>query len=1316
MAGQGSPLRVFVSRCRARWRHGFALPLATCWLLAVMLSAAVCAEEMDLRVRLAWVGGTPRSWQGTIRVTSGTISEAISLGLEPDTPGSMQLIDSTTLAIAPRYPRIYDGVDLRVIAPREASLVIELVPDGGEPLPPVQWQIETLAKVFQQANFDDQGVRLVGQRSPGDRLPVSMDRDHLVFAPGEKFEFTVMPRAIDLAPSAGYLLNVALLGARGGGELTSQDREFTTDDRSNPQLEGIFALTLPTDEGVYDVRIALFPKRLGSSLVRGKPICERRVQLALVDPAQRTSRDQAAWETALELDPAQPRWWEKMIRIPTISRIPGFGQQTYGNGQPGKRSHLDRTLVELAPEMWQAYPLAIGDVGRLHLLEVEYPSDLAQSLQISLVEPNAAGHVAPVGLDTGLEVGEPVPGTKGSIKVHRIPFWPQTKSPLALLVNRSSTGSAVFGKIRVQVGPAKLPPAKLPAIAGPQRMLAVSLDRPFFCENFGAGEALDAPTGHTRKDWLTFYQGASRLVEYLEYSGRNAALIAMAAEGSALYPSPLLEPTPQYDTGIYFASGQDPLRKDVAELLFRLFDRAGLQLIPTIKFASPLPEVEVLAQQPEGALGLFPIGADGQTWMQRHLGHRGAGVRYNPLDPRVQQAMRRVVAEIAERYGHHPSFGGVAVQLGPDAYTLLPDETYSLDDATIARFSEETQTVVPGDGPQRYLQRARALSREARSAWLDWRAGRLARLYQGMEADIARTHAGARLYLHTGELFHSRNLMLASRPTLPQPKAAQGALLQVGLDPQRLVGQGTMVIPRPQRQIPSFLPGQELNAHLKAWSELDDVLAAGARSVLLTHEPAPLRLTSFDEASPFGADKTHTWFVPPLVPAAAASRQRLVHSLATLDALMTIEAGWLLPLGQDDPLRGVVAVYRRLPAEPFQTAELRGKEDQTQPVVVRWLARDGKTFFYAVNDSPWPVTLEIEFESAEIYRLISFHPDKPGTLARQASRGNWTVKLDPFDVVGGELTSDRVKINTWRVTLPPEAETHLRQQVQEARQRAAALRQPQPAGALANSSFELVQPAGGIPGWTNAVAVGAVVEIDASQARTGAASLHLASRAVGNQPPPVVWVRSEFFQPSATGRLCLLAWLKVADPKQQPKLRLAIEGKLDGRTFYRRDNVGAAEEGTRPLPLGTEWAAYRFPLNSLPMEGLSELRVGFDLMGEGEVWIDDVQVYDLWFEDAEQRELLKMIANADFQLTSGQVADAQRFVESYWPQFLRAHVPLLPPDAPAASGELFTPPPGAPPRSAPAPTRRERRKEEKGDETPGMMERWRNWWTKPAIR
>src|SRR5262249_59643454 len=97
--------------------------------------------------------------------------------------------------------------------------------------------------------------------------------------------------------------------------------------------------------------------------------------------------------------------------------------------------------------------------------------------------------------------------------------------------------------------------------------------------------------------WHTFFQGGTRLVQYLRHVGYNALMLSVFADGSTIYPSQILEPTPRYDTGVFFATGQDPGRKDAVELLFRLFDREALVLIPALHFASPLPGLEAVRRE-----------------------------------------------------------------------------------------------------------------------------------------------------------------------------------------------------------------------------------------------------------------------------------------------------------------------------------------------------------------------------------------------------------------------------------------------------------------------------------------------------------------------------------------------------------------------------------------------------------------------------------------------------------------------------------------------------------------------------------------------
>ena len=73
---------------------------------------------------------------------------------------------------------------------------------------------------------------------------------------------------------------------------------------------------------------------------------------------------------------------------------------------------------------------------------------------------------------------------------------------------------------------------------------------------------------------------------------------------------------------------------------------------------------------------------------------------------------------------------------------------------------------------------------------------------------------------------------------------------------------------------------------------------------------------------------------------------------------------------------------------------------------------------------------------------------------------------------------------------------------------------------------------------------------------------------------------------------------------------------------------------------------------------LKSLRIGFDLLGPGTVWIDDVQLSGLLFETLEQRELNQIVARSHRQWKQAKYGDCARALDHYWPQFLREYVPL----------------------------------------------------------
>jgi hypothetical protein len=269
----------------------------------------------------------------------------------------------------------------------------------------------------------------------------------------------------------------------------------------------------------------------------------------------------------------------------------------------------------------------------------------------------------------------------------------------------------------------------------------------------------------------------------------------------------------------------------------------------------------------------------------------------------------------------------------------------------------------------------------------------------------------------------------------------------------------------------------------------------------------------------------------------------------------------------------------------------------------------------------------------------------------------WKLRLEAYDLVAARVEAPHLEVRSWRTMLDSTADTVLRESVRDLRLRANALRSPTPLTTLANASFEATAAEEPIAGWTVAQGPALKAEIDHKGAKQGDSSLHLVSRAGGDKDS-VLWVRSRPIPVPETGRLAVWAWLKAPDARHQPTLRLAIEGRLDGQPYYRRANVGASEDGRATQPLMQEWSPFLFPVDDLPLQGLTELQIGFDLMSAGEVWIDDVQLYDLWFQENERDSLLKTIALADFQIQEGKVGDALQFTEGYWPQFLRRHVAI----------------------------------------------------------
>ena len=1017
----------------------------------------------------------------------------------------------------------------------------------------------------------------------------------------------------------------------------------------------------------------------------------------MVDPrhpsvAETENKDN--FEQVLEIDPANPRWYEMLnkIQFPRLplggARLPKSWRGPLGNGCQAERGHPLGKLVELKPNRdspdvsWEAYWLPIDRPGRPHILEVDYPSDVSQTLRVNILEPNAAGGLAAVEVGVGFDVAKKVvgDGTEPRWRRHRMIFWPRTATPLVMIANGRDRSPAVYGKIRVLAGGERLPVRQQTigaGEAGSGRLLAAYLDRPLLGENFSVEESLDAWSGRCLHDWRTFYEGGRRMVEYLRHAGYNGLMLAVLADGSAIYPSKRLQPTPRFDTGAFFASAQDPVRKDVLEMLLRMFDAEGMRLVPTIEFAAPLPELEAIIRGGgPRSTGIEWVGPDGKKWRETWPPRRGLAPYYNSLHPRVQDAMLGAMRELLGRYAHHASFDGLAVRLSADGYAQLPGPEWGLDDATVARFERDTGVRVPGEGTDCFARRAKFFGEDAnRREWLRWRAGELAKFYRRAAAELATIRPDARLYLVGAEMIGGPALDAELRPSLPRQTTMTDALLRIGIDARQLRDADDRIILLQPRPIESNGDLGRLAADLEIGrlADADDNFRCfKTPGCLFYHRPREISIGSFDDKSPFGPSQA--WLVSQPTPADAANRRRFVHGLAALDAQVMVDGGWVMPIGAEDALLGLTAAYAALPPARFATVGGDRSADVSQPVTFRWCEQDGQTYLYVVNDAPFPTTARLHVEAAPTCRVEELSGmRKIEPLVIESGSGlSWEVELVPYDLVAVRFSDRGAKFSNPVVVWSGSVDEKLAENVRLLGARAAALHNPPALDVVTNADFE--HPAvddSSIPDWAASDSQHVEIELDQSRQHGGRQSARIASSG------EVACLVSRPFAAPSTGRLTVSVWLRTGDAASQPPLRLALEGKLNGRDYYRYAPVGSAAGPDRPVvEILPDWGQYVFQVDDLPLEGLSALRVRFDMMGAGEAWIDDVQVFDLAFTKAETVELSKLITLVDVKLQQRQIGDCIRLLESYWPRFLEENVALSPEAAAAATATAKTDPPG----------------------------------------
>jgi hypothetical protein len=1252
MIGHGRPASSALALARA------ALVLCACLIGRVSAQNPSPAEPTQLRI--TWGGGDAVRWLGRMGVDDGTVSNLKLLEAEPDAVGSIWL-EEGQLRVRSLSAHKVDSVEVTSQVGPTAKLRVELAPDDNGSPQRLEIPLADLPRHPYQVRLDDRGNTLEVQVVPQPALRIVAARDPLIFAPGEQCSFELSPVIPNVTPGTDLVIQTTMTPL---SPSCRQEAPWSDNQRLAVPVDGhpkvVINVPLARAEGAYTIHVSVSrpsgfdklwtaPTRLATST----RLADRSFQVVVLDSRSPAVATAGRWESVLEIDPTNPRWIARLPNWTQVRRIPGLNLGALGSayGQVVNLPPLGR-FVELPPTPatgdphWQAYSLPLEAVSVPHMLEIDYPADKDQHFGMSIVEPNANGFVSGINRDAGVYVEGLGRSEAKQKQTQRLVFWPRTQAPLLVVSNMHPSASAHFGQIRVFKRSSNQLSAGLPNAINRDRLVTAYLARPTVAETFGAARSIDA-TGvanvatESIDDPETAYESATRLADYLKFGGYNSAIVSIDSNGMP------------------HSSAGSPLDVDGTELMLRVFDREGISLLPALDFSAPLPSLELQRRQSDAKTsGLEWVGRDGKTWLDTNGTRRGLAPYYNLLDPRVQQAILEVVGDTIKRYGRHPAFAGLAIQLSSAGYAQLPPTEWGLDDATFTRFARDKGIQPADNGPERFEARYKLIIGPQAAAWRSWRAKQVSEFYAQL-ATLIRGNGDRRLVLTTESVFADPLLAENMRPNLNGHSAearAVSSLADVGIDREYLEHvPGVVLCPtryvEPMASLPDRATDLELNEAFALWRQPST--PSQSRAAVLYHRPVRQRLSSFEIAGRPWRVAGEMQLVCQSLPEGFAVRRPYVEALAEHDPAMIIDGGERLPLGQEDVLREIRFMFAQLPTSAEVT------EIAKQPVIVRTYAEPNQITVVAMNLSPWRcdavVTLDVT-QSTTLQRLALPTADamaaKP--VALPAGQQPWTAPLGPYETCVVRIPTAGAKVVDVQVPNAA-ANAELAAKLSDLNRRDLTAKSDYPA--LSNPSFEPLAGASRVVGWHLTPNSGkATIQLDPQNPQDGNSSLCF--RCNGQSAT----VESDTFPAPPTGQLAMTVYARGQNLAPGAELQLVIECECEGKPPYQR--VARVPAQQMQLANGQWGQPFVIHAVDLPLQSLAQMRIAFKLTGAGEVWLDNVNLQKVlcavpsWpNSQADCLYLTQQIHAAKSARDAGQVTDCIRIIDGYWPRFILEYCP-----------------------------------------------------------
>ncbi|WP_169976577.1 hypothetical protein [Tautonia rosea] len=1219
-------------------------------LLSFLVPGPLLADSPPVRMtlELSWRPADEDVGRAVKEESPGTVVE-LSSGTIVD---ALAWSDTTSLPLdhtARRLDRLKNGAislgsnpigraRLRIEAPIESLLTIVTPAEGS-------WTVPLIAFLDgPQRSILESGIFLEARRLDWDGLEVGLPGDGVVTS-GAIVPINVRVNVLTPEPTeVSLLLSVRLRPVRSDRILWEESRRLVLSTNLPRPVPQILNVAVPLDEGTYllEVTASWTPRDLnvdGSRLSRwwrrlrnrSTDVAYRRLSLSVlnsrVEPAEGGALQPPQRQGADQLD--------MVVDSADLGRTKGLRPRAEGRlatessatdapwnvpGEllvdPPRRERLwslvgrvgseNRPLDPAGPDgvSWVALPLKVPHPDRPHRLDLAVLSGDPASVSVAIVAP---GNRPRLLLDAR-GYGPPLVGP-GSQAVCSWSVWPDTTDPVLIVVNRSADRPLWLGEVKLieqADDPAPLLVMGSPADGG--RSLAVRVSGRRDLERFGG------TNDHGPDDPMA---RAQHLISYLKSVGASAVVLPApeergwvrdALEGQAL---------------------EDSIGPDPDRVLLLMLKRYQMVVILEMDVEGrPLPGLPPPEDSRAVELGLVRIDRSGASESDQPT--------YNLLRPEVQRALTQSLIETVRAMAgpRGPQCDGILLRLGPGP-TLPGRPDTGFDDWTYARFVRDTikGDVAPGlgkDNPDRFAARHKYLTGSALVPWLTWRSRQVGAYYSSLAAAIAEASPGVSVMLATPVLddgvvgVEARRF---DRDGLP-PDAAWRSL---GLDLADWPG-GDRPSPYLLRGVSGGVGGLE-----------HDLATHPALDAQLVNRPGRGLLLGADEERVEEGVASDPQFslklsaVPP--PSGVEGDEVFAHAVAALDVGWVVVSASTL-ISQEDRFRRFATVFRSLPrprSGPVGSSSVG--------TVARLVTLSDRSYLCLANDTPYVSRLTAVIGTPATTLIEDLDRGVPVPVELVAGGQRVTLDLPPFGIKALRIGASGVRLDS--VSAGHDARRYAHRTAVSRRLQSLASGgsishlnpgfEPESLVRQASSGDQLDQD---LVGWTTEGVSGASLAIDVIGPRTGQGTLRLhATEAPATATSPA------FFPPGPAATL--RAFVRTDPPDAAIRVRIESEPGTPTPVHLAAD---------LPEQDRSDWTALALRAPGLPADGVSMLRLRFELRSPGRLWIDDLSLTGPGL--AQARSCLTAALQA---YEEGRYADFARLARSHWVE--KAGGPIEPLDA-----------------------------------------------------